>query len=370
MVSPTTRAVIWAKSAGRCQYPGCNKSQIGDLISGNEDANFGFIAHIVAEKATGPRGDPVRSPLLRDDTNNLMLLCYTHHKLIDVDELDKHSEALLLEYKAQHEDRIETVTDIVPERASHMLLFGAKIGEHASPLSYERCRIAMLPQRYPAERRPITIQIMNAAAKDWEPAYWQTELDNLRRRFDEQVRPRIARGEISHLSVFGLAPIPLLVELGSLLGDITPAEVYQLHREPAGWIWAKDSKPVTFRLERPSVVHPIAAVTLSVSGTINPQRVYQVLGQEVSIWNVLVDQPHNDLIRDPADLRAFREIVRRLYDEIKSTHAGLREIHIFPALPVSTAIEVGRTRMPKADLPLITYDETQDQGFVRRAQVG
>ena len=41
--------------------------------------------------------------------------------------------------------------------------------------------------------------------------------------------------EIEHLSVFALGPIPLLVELGSLLGDITPADVYQLHREPAGW---------------------------------------------------------------------------------------------------------------------------------------
>jgi hypothetical protein len=56
-------------------------------IAGNDDADFGFVAHIVGEKETSPRGDRVRSPQLEDDVSNLMLMCYPHHKLIDVDEL-------------------------------------------------------------------------------------------------------------------------------------------------------------------------------------------------------------------------------------------------------------------------------------------
>jgi hypothetical protein len=83
-----TRTILWARAAGRCEYPGCNRSLIGDLVSGAEDKNFGFVAHIVADTPTGPRGDPIRSPQLSDDISNLMLLCYTHHKLIDVDERD------------------------------------------------------------------------------------------------------------------------------------------------------------------------------------------------------------------------------------------------------------------------------------------
>ena len=48
-----------------------------------------FVAHIVADTPTGPRGDVERSALLSDDVNNLMLLCYVHHKLVDVDGLDR-----------------------------------------------------------------------------------------------------------------------------------------------------------------------------------------------------------------------------------------------------------------------------------------
>ena len=89
-----TRHVIWARGAGRCHI--CNVDLIGDLISGAEDANFGFIAHIVADTPTGPRGDPIRSRKLSDDPDNLMLLCYKHHKAVDVDMVDDYPEAKLL----------------------------------------------------------------------------------------------------------------------------------------------------------------------------------------------------------------------------------------------------------------------------------
>src|SRR4051812_3911093 len=133
-LSPRSRQVLWARAAGRCQYAGCNTGLIGDLISGNEDRNFGFVAHIVADTPTGPRGDVVRSPLLSDRVENLMLLCYPHHKLIDVDEVKQHPEDRLLAMKAAHEGRIEIVSAIQEDRASHVLRYAANIGSHESPV--------------------------------------------------------------------------------------------------------------------------------------------------------------------------------------------------------------------------------------------
>jgi hypothetical protein len=371
MVSPKTVNVIWARAAGRCEYPSCNESLIGDLISGAEDAKFGFIAHIVAEKPTGPRGEPDRSPKLSDDPANLMLLCAKHHKLIDVDELDAHPEQRLLDMKAAHEDRMRIVTDIHPDRASHVLRYGAKIGEHSSPVSFERVRAAMLPDRYPAGGRSIGIQLSGIASGDREKSYWTTELDTLRRQFDRQVKQAINDGEIEHLSVFALAPIPLLVELGRLLGDITPADVYQLHREPAGWKWARDSSPVRYSVTRPPTVGagPVG-LTLSISATVAAERGVSAMAGEAAIWSLAVDAPHNDVIRSPDDLIEFRWTMRRLLDEIKGSQRERAPIHIFPAIPVSIAVELGRVWMPKADLPLLIYDETRDRGFVPRVQIG
>ena len=119
---------LWALAAGRCEFSGCNKLLVGDLIAGKEDGKFGFIAHIVADSDNGPRGDKVRSPLLARDISNLMLMCPVHHKEIDVDHVDDYPEETLVAMKREHEERIETVTDMDADRAAHVLRFAANIG--------------------------------------------------------------------------------------------------------------------------------------------------------------------------------------------------------------------------------------------------
>lgn len=369
MVSTKTRCVIWARGAGQCQYPGCNKLLIGDLIANNEDANFGFIAHIVAEAPGGPRGDPVRSLELKDEPSNLMLLCYEHHKLIDVDEKEEHPEQRLLDMKAVHEDRICIVTNIAPDRASHVLRYGAKIGAHESPVSFSRVRLTMIPDRYPADGRSIGIEILGSVTEDGEDAFWASEPTNLRRQFETQVRSRIAAREISHLSVFALGPIPLLVELGRFLGDITPMDVYQLHREPAGWRWPKDRNRIHYQIGEPAKIGPIIALKLGLSATVADERITAVLGPDVSIWSITAVAPNNDLMRHPEDLAEFRRLMRQLYNDIKSAHGRNTAIHVFAAVPVSVAVELGRVWMPKADLPLIIYDQRPIKGFVPRLRI-
>jgi hypothetical protein len=75
-------------------------------------------------------------------------------------------------------------------------------------------------------------------------------------------------------------------------------------------------------------------------------------------------------MRHPEDLTEFRRLMRGLYDEIKAAHGRDAVINVFPAVPVSAEVKVGRTLMPKADLPLVIYDETQGQGFVPRCRIG
>jgi hypothetical protein len=367
MVSPKTRAILWARGAGRCYF--CNAPLIGDYVSGNEDSNFGFVAHIVAETPGGPRGDPVRSPQLADDVSNLMLMCYAHHKLIDVDEKSNYSEQQLLDMKAAHEGRIAIVTEIIPDKKSHVLRYGAKIGENESPVAFQRVRLAMLPHRYPAEGRSIGIEIRGNAATDGEDKFWQTEPDNLCRQFDMLIRPRIAERDITHLSVFALAPIPLLIELGRLLGDIVPADVYQLHREPPGWTWAEDGAHIKYEIGQPTRDGECVALKLGISATVSDDRIVAAVGQDTAIWSLTAQQPGNDVMRYAEDLREFRRLMRRLYNDIKAKHGEKTAIHVFPAVPVSVAVELGRVRMPKADLPLLVYDQTPGAGFVRRLTI-
>jgi CBASS immunity sensor of nucleotide second messenger signals len=369
-LSERSRRVIWARASGRCQYPGCNKSLIGDLISGAEDKNFGFVAHIVADTPTGPRGDVLRSPLLSDDVANLMLLCHVHHKLIDVDAVDDHSEDRLLAMKAAHELRIDVLSAIQEDRASHVLRYAASIGSHESPVRYEDISAAMLPNRYPAAgRHTIDLELSGLERRDHESDFWTIQRENLKRQFAKRVTERIEARDVHHLSVFALAPQPLLIELGRLLGDIMPADVHQLHREPKGWRWAEDGEPIKFRVRRHENCAEKVALILAMSATVNDERINAVLGSDVAIWSLDAADPHNDIMRRRGDLGEFRRLLRSLFNEIKATHGESARLHLFPALPVSAAVEVGRVWMPKADLPLAVYDQNRGGGFVEALSI-
>jgi hypothetical protein len=235
---------------------------------------------------------------------------------------------------------------------------------------YENVRLAMIPHRYPADGRSIGIEILGSILRDGEKKFWDTEPDNLRRQFDSRVRSAIVEREIRHLSVFALAPIPLLVELGRLLCDIVPADVYQLHREPAGWNWPDKGASVEYQFDKPDRVDGPIALKLGLSATIINDRITAVLGGDAAIWSLTAKAPGNDMMRDPADLTEFRRLLRSAYNEIKAVHGEGAPIHIFPAIPVSAAVETGRVWMPKADLPLVVHDQNRDRGFVPRLKVG
>jgi hypothetical protein len=342
---------------------------IGDLVSGNDKLVRALVAHIVSAKPDGPRGDPLRSPRLIDEIANLMLLCYEHHRLIDVEDVGGHPESFLLAMKAAHENRIASLTSLTEDRQTHLLTFGAPIGSLEAPLSYKSVRMTVLPDRYPAGGRAIHLEMKGCGYRDHELGYWTFQQENLARQFRDKLAGRIESGEIRHLSVFGLAPQPLLIELGRQLCDICPIDVYQLKREPKGWGWLADGEPMRFQASGSDVRSRKVALKLGLSATITDDRIQRVLGDAVPIWSVTAEAPHNDIIRRAADLRIFRRMLRRTFNEIKAVCGCEAEIHVFPAMPVSAAIETGRVWMPKADLPLVLYDENSRHGGFMRTMV-
>lgn len=351
---------LWGKAGGRCQYEGCNKPLYVDSVT-KAEFNTAYIAHIVADQPKGPRGDAQLSHQLQADISNLMLMCDEHHRLIDKIDVDGHSVDRLQDMKARHERRIELLTSIDDNKRSHVLLYGANIGNHFGNISYQKAASAMVPNRFPADNEAIELGLKNSSFTDVEKHFWQIESEHLSRQVLDKLRPRLALSSVDHLSIFALAPIPLLIKLGTLLSDIPEAEVYQLHREPPDWKWQQHN-PSRFILDGPQTKKGIPALSLSLSGIINNDRISSKFEKDHSIWNLTVDKVGNDFLKSREQLRLFREAFRKVLDKIKATHGESEAIHIFPAVPVSVAVEIGRVWMPKADLPLVVYDQNRDSG--------
>ncbi|KRR25455.1 hypothetical protein CQ14_09785 [Bradyrhizobium lablabi] len=349
--------VLWARAAGRCQYAGCNKLLIGEQVSGARNANTSYIAHIVGDSPDGPRGDPVLSPKLAHDLDNLMLACDPHHRVIDREMVDAHSVEVLREMKRRHEERIRTVTGIDEDKASHVIRYAAKIGSNESPVEKGAVKWSMIPERYPLDDGWIDLDLVALELRDDDPAYWPTHVKNLQTVFGEKVRGRMERQEIKRLAVFGLAPIPLLFELGRLISDIATAEVRQFLRDPKGWKWDATSPPVRYELHRPDRTGKLVALKLETSAPVVDERVVKVLGPDASIWSISAAGAHNDIVRRPEDVAAFAKLFRKTLDDIKLAHGEDTTVNVFPAVPVSIAVEAGRSWQPKAHPSLNIYDQ-------------
>jgi len=369
-IPPKVRYLLWAKSAGRCEFNGCNKPLWRDGLTQFE-MNFADVAHIIGDSSEGPRGDVVLSKKYCSDVNNLMIMCLDHHRMID-EICATYPDTVLRQMKQSHERRIEQATAITPDRTSHVVIYRGGIGKNLPKVDYRDAWQAMFPSWYPAGNLPFELGLSNSATYDNEDEFWHIEEENLERQFQRNIRPLIDLSARTHFSIFAIAPQPLLIKLGSLFSDIYSAEVYQLHREPTTWEWQPGPEQFEYLVDEPDNNYKTVAVLLSLSATIDISRVEKVFSKRpYSLWKFYINKPHVDYLKSRSQLELFRQEFRRLLDHIKARHGEEATIHIFPAIPVSVAVEIGRIWQPKADLPLVVYDQNrQRNGFIKALSIG
>ncbi len=225
-IKPSIQVLLWGIAAGRCEFMGCNKPLWKSPVT-QDQVNIAEKAHIYAFSGDGPRGNDGIGVELLNSLANLMLVCPECHTEMDKEkDGGRYTVAILQRMKAQHECRISIVAGVDPSKSSHVLLYGANIGDHTSPLNFNGAAYAVFPGRFPAEDRAIELAMVDSPGRDRDSDFWRTEAKNLVIKFNQRVRERLARGDIDHLSIFALAPQPLLILLGSLLTDIPQAEVF------------------------------------------------------------------------------------------------------------------------------------------------
>lgn len=364
------RNLLWALSAGRCQYRGCNKPLYLDILT-KKNYNQSYIAHIVADSQNGPRGDKELSMLLKDDISNLMLLCDSHHRLIDRVDVDGHPIDLLRQMKLEHEKRVDLQAAIQPEKATEIIILRANIGPHHSFANYQKASNAILAQsRYPASREQDTIILGfdNSKLQDNQNSFWLSEPVNLNEQIEKYLKSRLAKRDIAHLSVFAIGPQPLLFELGRQISDIPAADVYQLHRFPdQNWVWREDPSNFEYKITEPDNIRGDPVIILAISDIIDSSRIDRIMKGEYSIWTITVDNPGTSWLKSKKQLNQFSLKWGKLLNNVKNKHGESATVHVFPAVPVSIAVEAGRTWQSKAHLKMIIYDQPNPKaGFIPR----
>jgi len=359
---PTQRE-LWARAAGRCQFLGCNVLLYKDALT-QQRSNLAVISHIVAFRPDGPRGDPVRSKLLEKDISNLMLTCRKHGKLIDDKSLEKeYPEALLVSFKQDHETRVRRATEITEDAQTHVLIVQASINGrdfHVNPAAAHR---AIRP-KYPAEDHPLVIDLSGTRLPAEGEAFFRLMAQSISDQLQLILARRAGIARINSLSVFAIAPIPLLIHLGYCLGTLENIDLYQKHYGSQDWTWMDVEDTQEFYT---AVIpegsdedsNPIALV-FSISGWMSIDQVKKAVDNDVRIYEIQANEPSRDFLRSRKRLELFGIELRKILVALRYAHHQRKPIHVFLAIPAPLAIEFGRN-IRTLDTPFIIYEYEDSQ---------
>lgn len=189
---------------------------------------------------------------------------------------------------------------------------------------------------------------------------WTEGQAEIRRRVQDYLRESVLPSGVSHLSLFGLAPIPWLMALGYALSETVEARVFQRFRVPSGWRWQADEPGRERWHTRQISVDPAArdvAILVSASARVQLDRVDAVLLPEKrSTYTIELENPRIDAVRSESQLEEFGMHYRALLDRIEQAHRAVERVHVFVAAPVAVAIDCGRRILHNADPVVVAYN--------------
>ena len=360
-IKPMIQLLLCVQAGGRCEFDGCNKFLFKHHLT-HTPGNFAQMAHIVAFKEDGPRGKVTKRPPDINNIENLMLLCPEDHHLIDT-HADDYPREVLEQYKQNHEERIFRLTGIKADHQTTVVQLKTLIGGQSVAIPVADIHRAIAP-RYAEDSRGCIIDLTNIRGDD--QAYYQTAVRTIRQEVDRLYASGMEVEKTRHISLFGLAPIPLLVYMGSCLSNKVPVDLFQRHRDTEDWVWKNRGKPVGYKFTqvRAGTVKSKVAFILSLSGKIHPADLPPAIDRRFHVYEITLARgtPKPTFLRLKQDLVLFREAYQRALSEIRAKHGQLQEIHLFPAVPAPIAVLCGREPLTKITPTLLVYDNDQTKG--------
>lgn len=364
-IGDRNQLILCIQAGGRCEFDGCNRYLFEHHLT-HKRFNFAQMAHIVAFSELGPRGDVLDRPADINNLDNLMLMCHPCHKQID-DFPEEFSRETLEGYKKAHEDRIRLLTSASPDRQTSALIITSKIGGKPVKISPAEIIEAVSP-RYPATRNGTIIDLTNI--EDVGEDFYKVATKLVKSKIEYFLDSAMMDEKTNHLSLFALAPIPILVYAGNLLSNKVPSDLFQKHRDTKNWKWKNEGELVQYKIVtvKEGTDRKKVALVLSLSGKIQLEDLPSEVINDATVYEITLenDLPHPLFLNQKQDLTNFGVIYQQTLRQIGTNHGKLDELHLFPAIPAPVAVVCGQELMPKIDPVLVVYDGDKRVGGYHR----
>lgn len=178
------RKLLWGRANDQCAFPGClqaltvNLDDLESQVLGTAGAVIGEEAHIRSGRVDGPRHQ-IGFPDTEIDTyRNLLLLCPTHHAIVDKENGKAYSVEDLEAMRETHEQAMRiarTDTEETRRRVSERLAASIQVWEDKASLNEWQTLTWSLNQAIPALPDRLWAAVFDTTewllGKDWPPAF-------------------------------------------------------------------------------------------------------------------------------------------------------------------------------------------------------
>ena len=340
-----TRSQVWFDAHGRCMFEGCGADLTVDPVTGQR-GNFAYLAHNVASSEGGARGVRYLSSHLSNRPDNILLLCDTHHRILDtvakadypatrlskmrrrfcrdakrlLDGLSKPPIPAYCVAWPVHQQTISLPSDL--QIAEALMPIGARLDGQLNVLSDNEA-------------------VLRSAEAD---SFWRLMPSTI-----EQVAERIlmqSHVKAYRAALFAMGLIPSLIALGAKLGNKCEITPMLRSREHGLWYWpANQPRGEFFGIEGlEGLSNSEHEVCLKLALTASPEimdTTAETLGYRVVSVVANKDVIGNGALGHPNDGNFFRQRMQELLHELRDSHR-VERVHLLPCASNAACVFFGQ----------------------------
>jgi SMODS-associated and fused to various effectors sensor domain/CHAT domain len=199
---------------------------------------------------------------------------------------------------------------------------------------------------------------------------WASAAREQKRQFKDRLEPLLNENPLRPVIYFGLAPIPLAFQLGTLVTHRYRFQIHQHHHVRSDWRWLADAPRRPGSLAAPtgdlgedggatgdlvlrvSTAHAIAASDTRVA--------LEGRTRTIRDFDFRVGEPSLDCFESRDDLEDFCGAFGRLVDDLSRRYSAAQTLHLFAAVPCGVAFRMGTYYSNTKKLkPVETYQYDQ-----------
>lgn len=236
--------------------------------------------------------------------------------------------------------------------------------EYFRPITNEECILALPDAWKHFDREFINVTEETLRLNDLYNAP-QVQIALAQRDFfNKIIKEKLEKLPGYKILYFGLAPIPLSIDLGYQFHNFRDIEVFQFHHVEKNWYQNTNHKAVKeFKLETQNLPNPKQkgiselALRLSISHHVKSQDTLDILPDAAEVDLGLTD-PNEDAVSTKEEIVLIAEEFKKIMDNISNSESNIEVVHLFASVPVGVAFLIGTKISPNIHPYVQTYQHS------------